>query len=212
MHSEPAPTSLRASLLALIFPPRCVLCLTHGTGLCASCITTLPPAPELAAPPGFDECCSLLSYTGATKELVAALKFHNHRDAVGMLGFAMSQLVDPAESLSHPQRTVTWAPTSAARRNKRGFDQAELLARAVGASLGLPSAKLLRRLPGAPQTGHSRADRLLGPLFQALGPLPQRVLVVDDVRTTGATLCAAADALIESGATSVHGLTLAVTL
>jgi ComF family protein len=212
MYSEPVPTSLGASLLALIFPPRCVLCLTAGTGLCIACITTLPPAPELAAPPGFDSCFSLLSYSGATKQLVAALKFNNHRDAVGVLGFAMSQLLDMPESLSHPQLTVTWAPTSAQRRNKRGFDQAELLAGAVASSLGLRSARLLRRLPGEAQTGNNRADRLLGPQFQSQVQPPERVLIIDDVRTTGATLCAAADALIESGARSVHGLTLAVTL
>ena len=199
-------------MLSLLLPRRCVLCRSEGTGLCAVCITTLVAAPEMAPPPGFDTCSSLLSYTGATKELIAALKFHNHRDAVGVLGFAMSQLVDVSERLDVPNLTVTWAPTSANRKAKRGFDQSELLARAVAASLGLRACKLLRRVAGQAQTGHSRAERLVSPQFLSKGRSPERVLLVDDVRTTGATLCAAADTLIESGTGSVHGLTLAVTL
>ena len=199
-------------MLSFLLPRRCVLCHSEGTGLCAACITTLVAAPEMAAPPGFETCSSLLSYSGATKELVAALKFQNHRDAVGVLGFAMSQLIEGVETLERPALTVTWAPTSAKRKAKRGFDQSELLARAVAAALGLRACKLLRRVAGQAQTGHSRAERLLGPQFLATGRSPQRVLLVDDVRTTGATLCAAADTLIESGTGSVHGLTLAVTL
>ncbi|MEI7885948.1 MAG: hypothetical protein WCJ04_01025 [Actinomycetes bacterium] len=208
-------TPLLSALLSLLLPPRCVLCRTQGCGLCSPCIATLIPAPELAAPPGFEACDSLLSYTGNTKDLVAALKFHNHRDAVGVLGFGLAQFLDQSamlatKGLSRP--IVTWAPTSAARKSKRGFDQAELLARAVAAPLGLNTSRLLRRLPGEAQTGHGRADRLLGPQFIARGPAPERVILIDDVRTTGATLCAAADALIESGVKSLHGLTLAVTL
>jgi len=214
-RSQQPPAGLQpvlASLFSLVFPQHCVLCLRQGTGLCMRCIATLVPAPELFAPPGFDTCDSLLSYTGATKDLVAALKFHNHRDAVGLLGFAMAQLLDPPKDSTASEPTVTWAPTSAARKTKRGFDQSELLARAVATSLGFSSARLLRRLPGDAQTGHSRAERLLGPQFIATQRAPERVLLIDDVRTTGATLCAAADALIESGARSIQGLTLAVTL
>jgi predicted amidophosphoribosyltransferase len=101
---------------------------------------------------------------------------------------------------------VTWAPTSAERRRERGFDQAELLARAVGRRLRLPVKGLLERRPGAPQTGRNATDRHLGPRFTTK-PSPPAVLLVDDVVTTGATLAAAASALRLGGANRVLAVT-----
>ena len=150
-------------------------------------------------------CASLLRYDGPTRELVAAIKFHRHRDAVPLLGRAMARLVDG------PVDLVTWAPTSAARRRDRGYDQAELLARAVARALRRPCRATLRRTSGGAQTGRDREQRLGGPAFRPLRTVRGTVLLVDDVRTTGATLCAAADVLTEAGAAKVSGLTLAVT-
>lgn len=193
-------------MLDLLLPTRCALCGRTGAALCARCVRTLPPAPRLSPPPGFRECESLLAYDGATKELVAALKFRGHLDAVGLLGAAMADLVGPTAA-----SVVTWAPTTARRRRRRGFDQAELLAGAVAAALGLPCRRLLRRASDANQTGRGRAERLDGPEFRGAGSVSGVVLVVDDVRTTGSTLSAAGDALVGAGATAVVGLTLAVT-
>ena len=114
-----------------------------------------------------------------------------------------------------PQRAVdvvTWAPTSSARIAERGFDQAELLARAVAKELGLPCRRLLYRAHGAPQSGHDRAARLLGPAFRARAPRPGlRVLLVDDVVTTGATLHAAAQSLLDAGIADVRCIAAAAT-
>lgn len=193
-------------VLDLLLPRRCVLCRGPAPGLCPTCAASLPPAPDLAPPPGFGACWSLLDYDGPTRDLVAALKFDNHRDAVPWLAAAMAALVD------RPVHTVTWAPTSAARRRRRGFDQSEVLARRIAAALGAPCLRVLDRTSSAAQTGHTRSERLTGPQFRCRRPPAGVLLVVDDVRTTGATLCAAGDALVLQGHAEVSGLTLAVRL
>jgi len=191
-------------MLDLLLPRRCVVCRAPGTGLCHFCATSLPAAPDLAPPPGIEACWSLVRYDGTGAELVAALKFAAHHDAVGLLGQAMARLVD------RPIDVVTWAPTSPAHRRRRGFDQAEVLARSVSRHLDRPCRPLLTRTSTSAQTGSGRAARLSGPAFVARRTPPARTLVVDDVRTTGATLCAAADAMHHLGTTAVSALTLAV--
>lgn len=194
-----------ARVLELLLPTRCSLCQRGGTALCGSCVCSLPPAPELAAPPGIEGAWSLLEYRDTTKRLVAALKYRNHRDALTLLGDPMAALVE------RPVDVVTWAPTSSTRVRRRGYDQAELLARAVARALGRPAHRLLRRVNVEAQTGRGRADRLGGPAFCCVRRTRGSALIVDDVRTTGATLCAASDALLGAGAARTFALTLAAT-
>src|SRR5436853_66800 len=73
-------------------------------------------------------------------------------------------LVDRLRSpAAGPVDVVTWAPTTTARRRQRGFDQAEHLARAVGAALAVPVRPCLIRRAGAAQTGRSAGERRRGP-------------------------------------------------
>ena len=156
-------------------------------------------------PAGLDDCLSLLAYEGAGRELLARLKYRNGRSVVPWLAEGMAGLVI-ADGASVD--AVTWAPTSRARRRQRGFDQAEVLGRAVARRLGVPCPSLLLRAGGVPQTGRSREERRRGPAFAARhGVAGARLLLVDDVVTSGATLTAAATALRAAGAVSVTGVT-----
>lgn len=192
-------------MLDLLFPPRCVVCTAPGSALCSECAAALPPALELAAPPGFEQFASLLSYEGTGREVVAALKFNGHLDAVALLAGAMAELVTTDVDV------VTWAPTSARRRRRRGYDQARLLAVQVARALGVRTRPLLHRRDGLAQTGLDRQARLGRAGFDVRGRPPRAVLVVDDVRTTGATMGAAAEALLGAGVRTVAGVTLAST-
>ena len=166
----------------------------------------MEPAPARPPPRGLDGVAALLAYRGPGRELVARLKYRNGRAAVAWLALGMAGLA-PADS-----QAVTWVPTTPVRRRRRGFDQAELLARAVARRLGLPCRPMLRRHRGPAQTGQPLEARRQGPRLEPgrVGP-PRRVLLVDDVVTSGATLAAAAAALRRAGAVEVHAVLAAST-
>jgi predicted amidophosphoribosyltransferase len=151
---------------------------------------------------------AVLSFSGGGRRLVLALKYGNARPVVRSLARAM------ARQVRHEQvDVVTWAPTSGERRRRRGYDQAELLARAVAWRLAVPCRRLLERVddPRGPQTGRSRAERLDGPTFRARRSVRGTVLLVDDVVTTGATLRSGTEALLAAGARSVRCIAAAAT-
>jgi predicted amidophosphoribosyltransferase len=117
-----------------------------------------------------------------------------------------------AEAYDLQADAITWVPLSPGRRSSRGFDQARALAGAVGPRIGLVVVPLLRRVadvgPQARRRGEERRSAMLGS-FAALARPPSRVLLVDDVLTTGATAAACADALVRAGASEVSVLTAA---
>ncbi len=194
-----------ATVGPVLFPSVCAVCGTPGPTPCRACAGRLRPAGLIICPAGLDGCASLLEYGGAGRDLVLALKYRNHRAVVRPLGRAMAGLIEG------PVDVVTWVPTTAARRRERGYDQARLLAREIGRTLGRPCRGLLRRAPGSAQTGRSLAERQQGPVLTARRPVRGTVLLVDDVLTTGASLAAAAATLRGAGAHGVEGVTAAVT-
>ncbi|MEY2588932.1 MAG: hypothetical protein QOJ67_916 [Acidimicrobiaceae bacterium] len=183
------------------------MCGRAGDAPCGVCAAGLERAPALPPPPEVDRCVALLVYEGAGRELVARLKYRNARSSLPWLASALASLVD-----ARAVDVVTWVPTTAARRRARGFDQGELLARTVARRLRRPCRALLRRGPGPAQTGRSALERRRGPALLATSRAAgARVLVVDDVVTTGSSITSAARALRAAGAAEVTALAAART-
>ena len=164
----------------------------------------MDPPLLLPVPAGLITCQAVMAYDASARGALLALKNRGQRARVTGLAHDMALLVPAVEGL-----VVTWAPTGPGRRRDRGYDQAELLARAVARRRGLPVLSLLRRRPGPAQAGRSLAQRQANPRFAARRSCRRPVLVIDDVATSGATLSAAARALREAGVPEVHGLVVA---
>lgn len=141
-------------------------------------------------------------HEGRAAELVCKLKY-------GRVTVAVSELAQAMAEVSPEVDLVTWIPASPSRRRQRGFDQGELLGRALARRRRVRVRRLLRRSDDDPQTGRDRDGRFAGPEFESCGPplrFKPRVLVVDDVATTGTTLRCAASVLRSRGAGTVYGV------
>ena len=188
-------------MVHMIFDSHCAGCDKPGAAICTTCrFSLLGRQPR----PHADGVIAAVPFTGRARDVVLGMKYRNRR-AVGrhLAGLVVNRLVEL--DVYRDLDVVTWAPTSPRRRRERGFDQGELIARVVARQLGLPCRRLLERSSGfEPQTGGTRAARLRGPSFRSRPDIGgARVLVVDDVVTTGATLRAAAEAVRAAGATPV---------
>ena len=227
-----------AEAIALVTPPRCAACAAPAGRaadvLCAPCRRALPwlrgPCCERCALPlphprggrcpardaGFDRAWAAVAYAGAAREAMHALKFSAARPLASVMAAQIAANAPPALLSAQPAGAALVAvPPHPRRRRTRGFDPAELIAAALARRTGLPLHRALRR-GRAPshQLGASREARrdAANLHFAARGPAPPRVVLVDDVHTTGATLGACAAALRQAGSEHVAAVTWARTL
>jgi ComF family protein len=229
-------------LLDAIYPPRCVVCQRPGAAVCAECLSemhppavpvctrcgaTIPnagyPAPRLCPDcasgrnvPHLDGVRVATDYAGKARTAILALKFGGQRRVAGALA---TLLVVPFQGDIRTVDLVIPVPLSAARLRDRGYNQAELLARALGRTQGFRvRADLLERTRATEaQSRLSREARRrnVAGAFALNSPAAgatmrgKRILLVDDVTTTGSTLDAAAEPLRAAGAATVWGLAVA---
>ncbi|MEO5842719.1 MAG: phosphoribosyltransferase family protein [Acidimicrobiales bacterium] len=191
----------------MLFPKRCPSCGAVGAAPCDRCARSLGRATSAISVAGIASCRPAFVYDERVRTLLLALKYRNRRDALAYLAGQIAAVLEVEADV------VTWVPTTGARRRARGFDQAELLARAVGRGIGVPVRSLLYRVDGQAQTGRDAQARRIGPEFSVRRrrPIGASVVLIDDIGTTGATLEAAARVLAGAGWAEIHARTVAWT-
>lgn len=157
---------------------------------------------------GFDSARAPLRYEGVGKEIVHALKYRGYFRVVDKL---MTPLMGDVVGTGGPFDTVVPVPLHRSRRRRRGFNQSELMARSLAGQLGTavsdPLEAVRRTRDQIQLSANARRENVRG-AFRTRGPVRGRVLLVDDVFTTGATSSACAGVLRKAGASEVHAVTL----
>jgi len=218
--------SLAGAVLDLLLPRACARCGREGAdaALCAPCRGALPRLPPglLPAPPApLAAWCAEVAYQGEVEDWIQRFKY----PAAGLAGLdarplaLVESLAGDAAARIRPLRPalVVPVPMHPRRQRARGFHPAGVLARAVGRRLGAPVAQdaLVAVRETASQTGLDRAARrrnVRGAFTARAGfAAPPVVALVDDVATTGATLCACARALRRAGARRIVAVCVART-
>jgi len=198
--------------IRLVSPPFCLLCGDPGQGdlpekyFCAACIRQKP---------FFDCARSAAAYAGLARDLILDFKYHGATWLAPDLGRIMFACLSAYFNAANID-CVTCVPLHRTRARERTYNQAWLLAREVAARLGREALDCLARARATESQTHltsaARADNVRGKFAARKGPgflKGRRVLLVDDVMTTGATVNECARVLKESGAQEVLVLTLA---
>ncbi len=206
---------LADGILDIFLEPRCAFCrkrLRPGeNGMCSACAGTLPfRRPPLIEPPTFvDAMCAPLPYRDeAVHEAMIRYKFGGKTVYSRLFGRLIADSV--RECLSGKYDLISWVPLSEKRLRERGYDQAMLLALAAALELDDVAVETLRKNRNtAPQSGSDSADERranISGAYEAIDPelvRDKRILLIDDIVTTGSTLSECARTLMLAGAESV---------
>ena len=200
-------------LLDLLYPPRCMIChrlLEPGKKeICAACDDTLPEYDGADPKVRFCERCVVtFYYEGTFRASFLRYKFSGLRQYAGRYGKWMAVTI--RDKLAGQYDLITYAPVSRKRRKERGYDQSELLCRAIAQELGMAPVRTLEKQTDIPaqSTLHEYASTVanVSGVYAPVEPeqfMGKRVLLIDDIVTTGATLSECCRVLLTAGAKSV---------
>lgn len=208
-----------AYLWGLLFPPKCVLCgsvLKDGEqDLCKVCRVEAPLFPNRKRKLQFlDSFAAVWYYEKNIRRSLLRFKFYGKRSYAKSYGrlLAMELLNEHPDGFD----ILTWVPISPLRKLRRGYDQVELIAKAVGTELGVEPVPLLKKIrsnpPQARISGEARRRaNVLGvyALREDAAVHGKKIVLLDDILTTGATMGEAARVLLTAGAKEIHGAAVA---
>lgn len=212
---------LKDRIYALLFPPKCILCqkllAKEETDLCRSCRSETAPCQKKNHPiPHIADWRALWYYSGNVRQSLLRFKFRNKRSYARAYGTLLALQI--RQSWPEGFDVLTWVPVSDKRRRKRGYDQTELLGEAIGAELEIPLTRTLTKFRDNPpqSTCANQAARRanVSGVYRAYDPdrfSGKRVLLLDDIITTGATVQECARVLVTAGAKEVICAAVAAT-
>ncbi len=211
-----------SDILDLLFPPRCIFCRkflkSDERELCFLCRSDLPWTKgkrSRKAGEFFSECVSPLKYKDKVRESLLRYKFKGATNYARGYGKILADTI--RQHLTGRYDLITWAPLSSKRRAERTYDQAALLAMATALELGDVAVETLVKAETPAQSGIEGKEKRKANISGAYSikdaelVVGKRILIIDDIITTGSTLSECARMLLTSGAEEVICATLAAT-
>lgn len=215
MVAENSVTMFVSAILNFFFPPLCVHCQREGEWICEEGRRALRAAPPLLNPiqvEHIDQIVCLGSYDiTVLAKLIGSLKYSGW----SALSEVLPELLEPLRSYLPSNGILIPLPLHPKRQRERGFNQAEVIAKALAKTSGLSVANLLRRPKATKQQAKlTEAERVVNvqaafALTKDNATIPSVGILVDDVITTGSTLGAAASVLRASGMKTIVVVCLA---